>query len=169
MAADGPVIVTGSSTGIGAATTKRLIDAGRDVISLDIKDAPPGVAAHHECDLSNPASIDAVVGELDGSYGSLLNIAGVPGTVPAEMVLAVNTLGLRHLTEALWDRIEDGGTVVNVASIAGNQWKKRFDLHQAILETPDFAAGAAWVGRRTARAAEPTPTPSRRKRSWSTR
>ena len=68
----------------------------------------------------------------------------MPGTVPSEMVLAVNTLGLRHLTERLWDRIASGGTVVNVASIAGNQWKKRFDLHRALLETPDFAAGADW-------------------------
>ncbi|MEM7341598.1 MAG: coniferyl-alcohol dehydrogenase [Actinomycetota bacterium] len=144
MAADGPVIVTGSSTGIGNATTKRLVDSGRDVISLDIKDAPDGVAAHYHCDLSSPASIDEVVGQLDGSYASLLNIAGVPGTVPDELVLAVNTLGLRHLTESLWDRIADGGTVVNVASIAGNQWKKRFDKHTELLDTPDFASGADW-------------------------
>ncbi|MEM9655918.1 MAG: coniferyl-alcohol dehydrogenase [Actinomycetota bacterium] len=144
MAADGPVIVTGSSTGIGNATTKRLVDAGREVISLDINDAPDGVSAHHHCDLSSPASIDEVVAQLDGSYASLLNIAGVPGTVPSELVLAVNTLGLRHLTEALWDRLADGGTVVNVASIAGNQWKKRYDKHTELLDTPDFATGADW-------------------------
>lgn len=144
MAAEGPVLVTGSSTGIGAATTRRLLDAGREVVSLDVKAAPPGVSAHHNCDLADPASIDAVVDRLDTSYASLLNIAGVPGTVPAETVLAVNTLGLRHLTEAVWDRLADGGTVVNVASIAGNQWKKRYDLHSALLDTPDFASGAEW-------------------------
>ena len=144
MAADGPVIVTGSSTGIGAATTKRLLDAGREVISLDIEDAPPGVTAHHHCDLAEPASIDAVVEHLDGSFASLLNIAGVPGTVPAETVLAVNVFGLRHLTESIFDRIADGGTIVNVASIAGNQWKKRYDLHSALLDTPDFASPADW-------------------------
>ena len=47
MTAEGPVIVTGTSTGIGSATTKRLLDAGREVISLDIKDAPPDVTAHY--------------------------------------------------------------------------------------------------------------------------
>ena len=40
MSAEGPVIVTGTSTGIGSATTQRLLDAGREVISLDIKAAP---------------------------------------------------------------------------------------------------------------------------------
>ena len=45
MASEGPVIVTGASTGIGAATTRRLADAGREVISLDIKEAPAAAAA----------------------------------------------------------------------------------------------------------------------------
>jgi len=141
---EGPVIVTGASTGIGAATTKRLLDSGREVISLDVKEAPPGVATHIHCDLSDPASIDAAVAGLDGAYASLLNIAGVPGTVPSDMVVKVNTLGLRQLTDSLWDRIGDGGTVVNVSSIAGNQWKKRFDAHVELLDTPDFRSGAAW-------------------------
>lgn len=58
--------------------------------------------------------------------------------------MRVNTFGLRHLTEALWDRIADGGTVVNVASIAGNNWRRRRDLIQDLLNTPDFAAAQAW-------------------------
>ena len=87
-----------------------------------------------------------MVGELrdHGPIGSLLNIAGVPGTLPSDVVLAVNLLGLRHLTEALWEQITDGGTVVNVASIAGNQWRKRLDLHLDLLATDGFAAGADW-------------------------
>lgn len=146
MAAEGTIIITGASTGIGAATTARLVDAGRRVVSLDIKEPPPGVSAHHHCDLSRPDDIDRVVTDLaaEGPVASLLNIAGVPGTVPSELVIAVNVLGLRHLTEALWGRIADNGTVVNVASIAGNQWRKRLDLHLDLLATPDFAAGADW-------------------------
>lgn len=144
MATDGPIIITGASTGIGAATAKRLADAGREVINLDIKKASANVSANYPCDLSDPGAIDAAVKELTGTYASLLNIAGVPGTLPHDKVVAVNTLGLRHLTEALWDRIADHGTVVNVSSIAGNQWKKRFPLHNELLDTPDFASGAAW-------------------------
>lgn len=146
MAANGPCIVTGSSTGIGAATVARLVSAGRQVISLDIKPPPPGVADHVSCDLSDPASIEAAVGRLaDGTrYGSLLNIAGVPGTVPSELVGKVNVFGLRMLTDALFDHIADGGTVVNVASIAGNTWKRRIKPILELLATPDFDAALAW-------------------------
>ncbi len=119
MADQRTILVTGASTGIGAATTARLVAAGHRVVSLDIKEAPPGVEAHHHCDLSDPASISDVAARLEGPFHSLLNIAGVPGTLPSEMVIRVNVLGLRQLTEAVWDRIADGGTVVNVASIAG--------------------------------------------------
>ena len=50
---------------------------------------------------------------------ALLNVAGVPGTVGDELTMRVNFFGLRHLTELLWDRIVDGGTIVNVSSVAG--------------------------------------------------
>jgi NAD(P)-dependent dehydrogenase (short-subunit alcohol dehydrogenase family) len=138
------VLVTGASTGIGAATTARLIAAGHQVVSLDVKSPPAGVVEHHHCDLSDPAAIDAVVAGLQGPFRSLLNIAGVPGTVPDDVVMRVNLFGLRHLTEAVWDRIADGGTVVNVASIAGNQWKKRQDRIDTLLDTPNFASAVAW-------------------------
>lgn len=144
MSNDKTVLVTGASTGIGAATTARLLADGYRVVSLDVKEAPAGVHEHHHCDLSDPASIDAVVAKLEGRYASLLNIAGVPGTVPSDVVIKVNVLGLRHLTEAVWDRLEDGGTVVSVASIAGNNWKKRYDKIAELLATEDFAAGAQW-------------------------
>ncbi|MBM3684460.1 MAG: SDR family oxidoreductase [Actinobacteria bacterium] len=138
------VLVTGASTGIGAATTARLVAAGYRVTSLDIKDAPPTADAHVHCDLSDPASIDAALASLEGPFHSLLNIAGVPGTRASETVIRVNVLGLRHLTEAVWDRIADGGTVVNVASIAGNNWRKRYDRIAELLATPDYVAGVQW-------------------------
>ena len=50
MACEGPVIVTGASSGIGAATAKLLAKAGREVISLDIKEPPAAASAHFACD-----------------------------------------------------------------------------------------------------------------------
>jgi NAD(P)-dependent dehydrogenase (short-subunit alcohol dehydrogenase family) len=84
------------------------------------------------------------VARIDGSISSLLNVAGVPGTVGPEQTMRVNTFGLRHLTAALWDRIADGGTVVNVASIAGNNWRRRRELLHDLLNTPSFEAAVAW-------------------------
>lgn len=144
MTVEGPCIVTGASTGIGAATVARLLAAGREVISLDIREPPPGVSAHHHCDLSEPASIEAAAAALDGRYASLLNVAGVAGTAPSELVGRVNVLGLRLLTEVLFDRLLDGGTVVNVASIAGNTWKRHLAPIRELLQTPDFASGVQW-------------------------
>lgn len=139
-----PIILTGAASGVGDATARQLIERGHEVISIDIKQPGAAVAAHYACDLSDPASIDATVAKLDGRYASLLNVAGVPNTVGDEKTVAVNILGLRQITEALWDRLADGATVVNVASIAGNQWRKRRDAISELLGTDDFAAGVAW-------------------------
>lgn len=139
-----PIIVTGAASGVGNATARQLIERGHTVISLDIKEPSAAVAAHHPCDLSDPAAIDAVAAKLDGTYASLVNIAGVPHAVGAEKTIAVNILGLRQITDALYDRIADGGTIVNVASIAGNQWRKRREQLGALLATDSFQAGLDW-------------------------
>ncbi|MEQ9640972.1 MAG: coniferyl-alcohol dehydrogenase [Alphaproteobacteria bacterium] len=140
----GPIILTGAASGVGDATARQLIERGHEVISVDIKQPTAAVAAHHQCDLSDPASIDATLSKLDGRYASLLNVAGVPNTVGDEKTVAVNTLGLRQITQGLWDRLADGGTIVNVASIAGNQWRKRREAIVELLATDSYAAGLDW-------------------------
>ena len=144
MAPDHAFIVTGAASGIGHATTVRLTERGHRVISLDVKTPTAKASEHLSCDLSDPASIDMVLSRIDQPVMALLNIAGVPGTVGAEKTLRVNLLGLRHLTEGLWDRIAPNGRIVNVSSIAGNNWRKRRAAIAELLATADFAAGLAW-------------------------
>jgi NAD(P)-dependent dehydrogenase (short-subunit alcohol dehydrogenase family) len=144
MALQHPLIVTGTASGIGHATTVRLSERGHRVLSLDIKAPQAPVAGHWDCDLSDPTSIDRALVRIDGPISALLNIAGVPGTVGAERTMSVNVLGLRHLTEGLWERMADNGQIVNVASIAGNNWRKRRAALAELLATPDFASGLAW-------------------------
>lgn len=149
MSASAPkkVLLTGASTGIGNATLRRLVAAGHEVTSLDVKPAPDGAAAHHHCDLSDPASIDAVVDQLAGPFDALGNIAGVAGSMGAELVLRVNVFGLRHLTERLLARglVAPGGSIVNIASLAGRQWERHADRWQPLDEAADMAAGIAFA------------------------
>lgn len=137
------VLVTGASTGIGAATVQGLAADGHEVVSLDIKDPPDGVASHLSADLSEPASVDAAIAALDSPVDALANIAGVAGAMGAELVLRVNVYGLRHLTEGLLagGAINPGGSIVNVASLAAMAWERHRDRIAALDEAPDFAAG----------------------------
>jgi NAD(P)-dependent dehydrogenase (short-subunit alcohol dehydrogenase family) len=137
------VLLTGASTGIGNATLQRLVADGHDVTTLDVQDAPAGSSRHITCDLSDPASIDAVIDDLDGPYDALGNIAGVAGSMGAELVLRVNVYGLRHLTERLLagGKIAAGGSIVNIASLAGMAWQRHLDRIDALDAAADFAAG----------------------------
>jgi NAD(P)-dependent dehydrogenase (short-subunit alcohol dehydrogenase family) len=138
------VILTGASSGVGKAVAQRLSERGSTVIAIDIKEPSTDVAEYHACDLGDVASIDGLLSKLTGTYASVMNVAGVPGTAGDETTLRVNLLGLRHFTDGLWDRIEDGGTVVNVASIAGNNWRRRRNLLSDLLATTSFADGLEW-------------------------
>ena len=143
MSVDGlPLVVTGAASGIGAATVARLTAAGCDVVGLDRQPARgcPTVL----CDLSRPETIDAAVGELPAELGGLANVAGVPGTFPAELVMRVNILGLRHLTGALLPRLVPGAAVVNVASVAAVRDPAPRPLVAELLATASFDEGLAW-------------------------
>ncbi|MFN3230664.1 MAG: coniferyl-alcohol dehydrogenase [Alphaproteobacteria bacterium] len=138
------VVVTGGSSGMGAATVTRLLDAGHMVHMLDIKEAPDNSATVHLCDLSEQASIEDAVAALPDQIGSLINIAGIADAEERDKVVRVNFLGLRHLTEHLMPRIAQGGSVVHVASTAGLEWQRRLAPVSALLDTSSFEDGLAW-------------------------
>jgi len=49
-------------------------------------------------DLSDPRAIDALVDVLPDGIDGLVNNAGLPPTRPAEQLLAINLLTVKHLT-----------------------------------------------------------------------
>jgi NAD(P)-dependent dehydrogenase (short-subunit alcohol dehydrogenase family) len=142
---DKRVVVTGAASGIGRQTTEFLLADGAKVIALDRNSSELKVEQFIAVDFTQPETIAAAAKKIDGEIDVLLNIAGVPGTVDPEVVMRVNVLGLRMLTDLLIDRIRRGGSVTHVASIAGAQWAAHLDEVQRLLATPDYETGVAWV------------------------
>lgn len=138
------ILVTGASSGVGRACCELLVAEGDEVVSFDIQGAPPGVAQHVVCDMSDPHSIDAALDKVSGSFDALLNVAGVPGTIDPTLVMKVNILGLKHLTDAMIDRLNTGGAIVSIASIAGGNWQRRLGQLKEFLALPTFDAGLHW-------------------------
>ena len=142
---DSQIIVTGAASGVGAELAQLIQAAGGKVISLDRHEPSASVHRHITVDLSEPTDIDRVLGQLDGPFHGLANVAAVAGTAPREVVFKVNFLGLRHLTDALVARIVPGGSIVNVASIAGANWPERLDAIKDLLKTRTFEEGEQWL------------------------
>lgn len=141
------VAVTGAASGIGAAVTDLLLISGAEVHTLDVAPVEANVTQSIDCDLGDRASIDRAAGLLPDTIHWLMNCAGVPNGgrfSPAE-VMAINWLGLRHLTDQLVDRIPETGSVTHVASTAGRGWPDNVEHHQALMAATTFEQGAAWV------------------------
>lgn len=137
-------VVTGAASGIGHAVATQLLEQGAEVYSLDRNTPTAPVTKHVPVDLADVASIDKALQELDGEFDALLNVAGVPGTAPSELVFAVNALAVRHLTEALLGQLVPGGNVVVVSSTAGFGWQARLETIKELLATDTFEEGAQW-------------------------
>lgn len=144
---DNTVVVTGAASGIGAAVVQSLIGADASVHTLDVAPVTAAVEQIIDCDMGDRASIDGALGQLPERVDMLMNCAGVPngGRFTPTEVMAINWLGLRHLTESLLPRIPAGGSVTHVASTAGRGWSDNVDAHIALMLASSFEAGADWV------------------------
>ena len=139
------IVLTGGATGIGAATAQRLLSKQCEVIVLDLVQPDKASSQFIHCDLACPESINGAIEQVPQKIDALVNVAGVSNALPGETIMAVNFLGLRHLSESLLPRIEPGGSIVNVASTAAFDWKSRQEVINQLLDTKDFSSGAVWL------------------------
>ena len=149
-----PIFVTGACSGIGLALCQRLESAGSHVVSIDINDRSSELHSldHWRCDLSDPTSVDTLIADLESCYdltlaGSLINVAGVPGTIASASVIEVNTLAVRKLSRTFASWLPPGSSIVNVGSISGNGWQERIEAHKEFLALSDEDARAWWFDR----------------------
>lgn len=137
------LVVTGAASGIGLAVVRRALRAGLDVWALDRNPCPETAAKTVLCDLSDPDRIAAL--ELPQSIDMLACVAGVPGTAPPEVVLAVNTLGMRLLTERCLAAMARGARIVNVASVAAHRNTVELPDIATLLSVTDRPSLSAWL------------------------
>lgn len=137
-------IVTGCSSGMGQEVVRELVELGAAVTGLDL--APPNVALQQyvQIDLSDAASIDAAVAQLTGPYDVLFNCAGISGAFDPMKVMAVNFLGMRHLTEAVVPHLREGSAVAGISSTAAVGYEERMADLLDFLETKTFDEGLRW-------------------------
>ncbi|MBH0779743.1 coniferyl-alcohol dehydrogenase [Nocardia bovistercoris] len=149
------VVVTGSSSGIGAATARALAAAGARVHGLARRDSTAGLASFTTLDLTDPASIEMAAATIEGPVHALFNCAGANPLVGALDILAVNFLGTRLLTERIVPLMTPGSAIVNVSSDSGYAWRRRQSLATALVGTSSFEEGLEWYKANTADAGHP--------------
>ncbi|HEX4822113.1 MAG TPA: SDR family oxidoreductase [Acidimicrobiales bacterium] len=117
-------IVTGGSSGIGAAIVRRFRAEGATALALDVADG-----ADVRCDVTDAAAVDAAFDDVVAAHGRLdvlVNSAGIAhvGTVASttgddlDRVYAVNVKGVYHCLRAGVRVMQRGSAILNLASIA---------------------------------------------------
>ncbi|MFI1468478.1 SDR family NAD(P)-dependent oxidoreductase [Streptomyces wuyuanensis] len=144
MTATPIAVVTGASSGIGAATARSLAAAGYHVVltarrkdrvealATELTDAGHRATAH-PLDVTDRAAVDAFAAALDGSGPVKVLVNNAGGALGADPVATgdpadwrqmyeVNVIGTLNLTQALLPALTDSGdgTVVVLSSTAGH-------------------------------------------------
>ena len=141
-------VVTGCASGIGAHVVRQLTELGADVVGLDKRPPSTEIAEFHALDLTDPASIDRAVASIGGQVDALFNIAGVSsGVGDPLLVVTINFLGLRHVTEALLANMAAGSSIVSVSSLAASGYREHQQVVGGLLNTRTMPEGIDWCRR----------------------
>ena len=132
----GLAVVTGASSGIGAATVRRLVQEGFEVVATARRaDRLAELADETGCrtvplDLTDAAAVSAFADDLPACAVLVNNAGGALGLEPVQQadeahwqtMYDVNVLGTLRMTKALLPRLVDSGdgVVVTVTSTAGH-------------------------------------------------
>lgn len=159
---DKVAVITGAALGIGAATARRLGEEGAAVALLDLHGAEgealaarldaAGIKARFwPCDVAKEAEVKRVFGEVENHFGRidvLVNNAGGSAHTPLRIedvteehfdrVMSWNVRGTFFCIKAALPHLKErGGSIVNMASIAGRAGTE--------LVSPQYSAAKAGI------------------------
>lgn len=141
-------VVTGCASGIGEHVVRQLTELGANVVGLDKRRPDFGINQFREVDLADPDSIDDTVASIGGPVDALFNVAGVSsGIGDPPLVVTINFLGLRHITEALVGKMAEGSSIVSVSSLAAAAYREHAAAVAPLLKTATMRAGIDWCRR----------------------
>ena len=141
---DAVAIITGGASGLGLATTKRLLDRGAHVVVLDItgEDVATGLGDRVRfaaADVTNPDAVTAALDIADGmgplrvvvncaGTGDAIRVLSRKGVYPLDLfarVININLVGTFNVLRLGAERIaktdlvgEERGVIINTASVA---------------------------------------------------
>lgn len=137
-------LVTGSASGIGAATVQTLQAAGHQVIGVDLRNAD--IVGDLSTAVGRAAVIAQALERSGGTLDGMVLCAGLGAQVnPASLTVSVNYFGAVELLDALLPALRKGSrpSVVVISSVASTQlpWDK--NPLAAALEAGDEAKAQA--------------------------
>jgi NAD(P)-dependent dehydrogenase (short-subunit alcohol dehydrogenase family) len=121
-------IVTGGSSGIGAATARRLSQAGAVVYIADLVESEVGGCRFIKTDVSLPEDVALLCESVSSRHGRLdimVNNAAIASGHPfaeanpdrSERLWRVNQLGVQMGIKEAAARMSSGGSIINISSI----------------------------------------------------
>ncbi|MDR7076157.1 NAD(P)-dependent dehydrogenase (short-subunit alcohol dehydrogenase family) [Neobacillus niacini] len=129
-------VITGAASGMGKATTEMLVELGAEVYALDFKEVTtPGIKQYINVNLAERESIDEAFRELPEKFDSFFGVAGVSGLREGfEFTFIVNFVANKYITEKyLSNRVNNGGSISYVASVAAINWKNHLHEYKEIV------------------------------------
>lgn len=134
---DKHIVITGGASGIGAACASAFARRGARITVLD-RHRPEALCDQFiPIEMSDADSIDEAAGQVREPIDVLCNVAGLPPRKDSgALVLKVNFLGLRQLTERLLRTMAPQSSMVSIASRAGSNWRDNLSQIQSLMGLP---------------------------------